>query len=181
MSNALPPGIQDRRSAILGWILFLGFFILLANILLLPRTALDERQGLRLFHDSLGVVVIVLAAVKLAWMARGPRPSPPPGLPDNSFGLNRAILAALFTVFVITGLLGFVFAFGEHDRPIVLFGIPIPQLLPEGDTLRKPGGYLHSALSFYYMMLASIWVAYGVWQHLRYRVGLARLFPGSRV
>jgi hypothetical protein len=30
-------------------------------------------------------------------------------------------------------------------------------------------------------MLFCIWLAFGFYQHLRYRAGLARLWPGSRV
>ena len=62
MTDASTPGVQDRRATIFGWIIFVGFFVLLWNILQLPRTALDARQGLRIFHDSLGLVVMVLAA-----------------------------------------------------------------------------------------------------------------------
>jgi len=111
----------------------------------------------------------------------GSAPRPPAGLPENSFAFNRALLAAIYLTFAAIGFIGFLFAFGEWDRPVILFGVEIPQLIGEGDAVRKPFGYLHSALGFYYMMLATIWLAYGVFQHLRYRVGLARLLPGIRV
>jgi hypothetical protein len=42
-------------------------------------------------------------------------------------------------------------------------------------------GYLHSALSFYYLMLFAAWFVVGVYQHFRYRTGLLRLLPGPRV
>ena len=181
MTGELLPGTQSRRAAVFGWIIFIGFFVLLWNILQLPRTALDARQGLRIFHDSLGLIVMVLAVVQLARMLLGPRLSPPAGLPENSFGFNRALLAAIYLTLFATGAIGFLFAFGEWNRPVILFGAELPQLVAEGDSVRKPFGYLHSALSFYYMMLAAIWLAYGFYQHLRYKVGMSRLFPGSRV
>lgn len=181
MTEQLAPGKQDTGSAVFGWIFFIGFFVLFFNIIELPRTALDQRGPLRVFHDSLGVVIMILAIVRLVWMARVPAPSPPTGLPEASFAFNRALLVAFYLVFAVTGLLGFVFAWGEFHRPVILFGIELPQLLPEGDTFRKPGGYFHSALGFYYLMLGSIWLAYGIYQHLRYKSGITRLFPGTSV
>jgi hypothetical protein len=47
--------------------------------------------------------------------------------------------------------------------------------------LRQSAGYLHSALSFYYLMLFTVWFVVGIYQHLRYRAGLLRLLPGSRI
>ncbi|MDQ1303234.1 MAG: Ni hydr protein, partial [Pseudomonadota bacterium] len=91
MSNELAPGIQDRRSTIMGYILALLFLALFINTINLPRTALDQRATLRLFHDSLGLIVLLLAAVRLYWYHRDPAPQPPPGLPAGSFAFNRTI------------------------------------------------------------------------------------------
>ena len=72
MSNELAPGIQDRRSTIMGYILALLFLALFINTINLPRTALDQRATLRLFHDSLGLIVLLLAAVRLYWYHSDP-------------------------------------------------------------------------------------------------------------
>ena len=160
MTEQVAPGRQDLPATIFGWVMFIGFFVLFINILELPRTALDERGPLRVFHDSLGVIISLLAIFRLIWMARSPSPTPPEGLPEASFAFNRALLVAFYLVFAVTGVLGFLFAWGEFHRPVILFGLQLPQLLPEGDTWRMPGGYFHSALGFYYMMLGSIWLAF---------------------
>ena len=69
----------------------------------------------------------------------------------------------------------------EFDREVVLFGITLPQVIADGDGVRKPFGYLHSALSFYYLFLLAVWIVFGLYQQIRYRTGVLRLFPGSRV
>jgi cytochrome b561 len=173
-------GAQGRRDALMGWALALVFVVLLVNILMLPRTALDQRATLRLVHDSLGLVLAVLAAIRLWWFVRDPAPRPPPGLPAASFAFNRAILVALCLVFAVTGAIGFFYAWGE-GRDVVLFGVELPALVQKSETVRIPMGYLHSTLGFYYIMLFCIWLAFGLYQHLRYRTGLLRLLPGSRV
>lgn len=180
MNTFTAAGMQDRRSAIMGCALAVLFAVLLVNILMLPRTALDQRYTLRLVHDSLGLVVAVLAAIRLWWFVRDPSPAPPPGLPESSFAFNRTILVFLCLVFAITGFIGFIYAWGE-GRDVVLFGFTLPRLVARSETVRIPMGYMHSVLGFYYIMLFCIWLAYGVYQHLRYGVGLRRLLPGRRV
>ena len=180
-TQSLPAGQQDRVATVLGWLIFVSFFILFININNLPRTPIDQREPLRIMHDSLGLLVIILSAVRLYWFRKGPPAAPPEGLPAGSFAFNRAILVALLLTFIFAGLIGYLFAWGETDRVPTILGIGLPQLLPEGDAVRKPMGYLHSALGFYYLMLVCIWLAFGIFQHLRYKCGLRRLLPGSHV
>ncbi len=181
MSEVLLPGRQHRDEAIFGWVMAIAFLILLYNIVSLPRLPLDERAGMRAFHDTFGLIFIVLTIWRLSWMARRPAPRPPDGLPVNSFGFNRALLVALYLTFVITGAVGLIYGWGEFDREVVMFGLTIASPFGESDSVRKTFGYLHSSLGFYYLMLVGVWLVFGVYQHLRYRCGLLRLFPGARV
>ncbi len=176
----LAPGTQDRRTTQLGWAMVLIFGALFWNIIQMPRTALDQRDFLHALHYTLGFAVLVMALLRLAWWRRAPSPKPPPGLPEASFAFNRAILLALVLTFGVTGLMGFLYAWGDGHQ-VSLFGVDLPQILSRSEPLRMSMGYMHSALSFYYLMLFTVWIAFGVYQHLRYRVGLLRLLPGSRV
>ena len=98
MSEQLAPGTQDRVGTILGWAIFITFFVLFFNIINLPRTPLGEREGMQLWHDSLGWVVGVLCLIRLYWFAKGPKPTPPEGMPADSFAYSRAILFMLVLV-----------------------------------------------------------------------------------
>ncbi len=181
MSSSPAAGRQGSTDTILGWIMAIAFAVLLYNIISLPRTALDQREGLRVFHDSLGLLVSLFAAWCLIRKARGPALLPPPGLPAGSFGFNRALLAALYVTFAVSGVVGLIYGFGEFHREVNFFGWQVPALIPDSDAVRKAFGYLHSSLGFYYLFLIGIWLVFGIYQHLRYRVGLLRLLPGSRV
>lgn len=178
---SLQAGRQSTVGAVLGGLLFITFAVLFWNILQVPRTALDERETMRMVHDSVGLLVMLLAAASIYCFCKYPRPSPPQGLPENSFSYNRLILIFIYLTFVVTGFIGFAYAWGEFDREIVLFGWQVPQLVADDDGVRKTYGYLHSALGFYYLFLFGIWIVYGIYQQLRYRAGWRRLFPGSRV
>jgi cytochrome b561 len=180
MSNTTEAGIQPPALTILGWVLAVSFAALFYNIVEMPRTALELREPLRQFHFSLGLVVSVLALWRLIWWFTGPKLTGPEGLPPASFAFHRSILFALLVVFVVETVIGFIYAWGIGDA-VSLFGIHLPAFLAKSEALRMAYGYFHSSLGFYYMMLLSIWLAYGVYQHWRYKSGLKRLFPGASV
>jgi cytochrome b561 len=180
MTEQLAPGTQDRTATILGWAIFVTFFVLFFNIINLPRTPLGQREGMQLWHDSLGVVVGLLCWWRVFWFIKGPKPQPPEGMPENSFAFSRAILFVLIFVFAIEFLIGMMYAWGE-GRAINMFGWKFPQLMETSEGLRVSTGYPHSALAFYYLMLFCLWFALGAWQNFKYKSGWRRLFPGEKV
>ncbi len=180
MAENLEPGMQPLRTTVLGWLLAISFCVLFWNIVEMPRTALDQREPLRVFHFSLGLIVSALAVLRLVWWIRGPKLVTPSGLPSGSFAFHRSVLLALLLVFTVETIIGFVYAWGIGDE-VVLFGFHLPAFLPKSESLRMAYGYFHSALGFYYMMLISIWFAFGFYQHWRYKCGLLRLLPGARI
>ena len=70
MSEQLAPGQQDKVATYLGWAIFITFFILFFNIINLPRTPLGQREGMQLWHDSLGWIVGALCWIRLYWFAK---------------------------------------------------------------------------------------------------------------
>lgn len=180
MNQPAAPGIQDRTATILGWAIFIAFFVMFINIFNLPRTPLGQREGMQLWHDSVGLIVGLLCWFRIYWFARGPKPQPPEGLPEDSFAFNRTVLFVLILVFAVEFLIGIFYAWGE-GRQISMFGFHFPQLLPTTESLRRSAGYPHSALAFYYLMLFCLWFALGLWQNKKYKTGWRRLFPGEAV
>lgn len=180
MSDQPAPGTQDRTATLLGWAIFITFFVLFFNIINLPRTPLGQREGMQLWHDSLGWIVGFLCWVRIFWFIKGPRPRPPEGMPENSFAFSRTILFVLILVFALEFLIGIFYAWGE-GRQVNFFGLVFPQLVETSEGLRISTGYPHSALAFYYLMLFSIWLALGIWQNVKYKAGWRRMFPGVKV
>jgi len=180
MIASLIPGRQDRFATVLGWAIFISFFVLFFNIINLPRTPLGQREGMQLWHDSLGWIVGVLAWVRLYWFVAGPKPMPPPGMPEDSFAFSRAILFVLILVFAVESVIGIFYAWGE-GRQVHFFAAYFPQLVKTTEELRISTGYPHSALAFYYLMLFALWFAVGIMQNIKYKSGWRRLFPGEQV
>ncbi len=180
MIASLAPGRQDRVATVLGWAIFISFFVLFFNIINLPRTPLGQREGMELWHDSLGWIVGVLCWARLYWFVAGPKPPPPAGMPEDTFAFSRSILFVLILVFAVESLIGIFYAWGE-GRQVHLFMTYFPQLLGTSEGLRMSTGYPHSALAFYYLMLFALWFAVGIWQNIKYKAGWRRLFPGEQV
>jgi cytochrome b561 len=183
MTETLAAGRQDSVGTVLGALIFAIFTYLFYDTVMIPETPLEPaaaRAVLRAFHYTLGLSVWALVAVRLYWWWRGPRPSPPAGLPPAAFAFSRAILLTLLLTFFVTGLMGVVYAYAD-GHPVSLYGFRLPTLIPESDALRAFGGYFHSALGFYYLGLVALWVLTGLYQHARYRAGILRLLPGPRV
>lgn len=183
MSEPLAAGRQDSFSTLLGVLIFVVFSYLFYDTIMIPETPLDPpdaRLILRAFHYTFGLSVWSLVAIRLYWWWRGPRPSSPPGLPPAAFAFSRAILFALLLTFFVTAIIGAMYAYAD-GQPVSFYGIHLPAVVPESYSVRVFSGYFHSAFGFYYLGLVALWLLVGVYQHVRYRAGLLRLLPGSRV
>ncbi|MEO7385511.1 MAG: cytochrome b/b6 domain-containing protein [Gammaproteobacteria bacterium] len=183
MSEPLRAGRQDNFATLLGVLIFAIFSYLFYDTVAIPTTPLDPpdaRLVLRAFHYTLGISVWALVAVRLYWWWRAPRPAPPAGLPPPAFAFSRAILLALYLTFFVTAMIGAVYAYAD-GQPVSFYGVHLPTLIQESYALRAFGGYFHSAFGFYYLGVAALWVLVGLYHHVRYRAGLLRLLPGSRV
>lgn len=183
MTEQLAAGRQDSVATLLGALIFAIFTYLFYDTVAIPQTPLeplDARLVLRAFHYTLGLSVWALVVVRLYWWWRGPRPSPPAGLPPAAFAFSRSIMLALMLTFFVTGMMGVIYAYSD-GQPVSLYGFRLPTVIPESDALRAFGGYFHSALGFYYLGLVGLWLLTGLYQHVRYKAGLLRLLPGSRV
>ena len=183
MTNSLQPGRQDSLATLLGALIFAVFTYLFYDTVMIPQSPLDPpdaRLVLRAFHYTLGLSVWALVVARLYWWWRGPRLAAPAGLPAAAFAFSRAILLALLLTFFVTGMVGVLYAFAD-GQPVSLYGLHLPKLIPESYPLRAFGGYFHSAFGFYYLGLVALWLLVGLYQHVRYRAGLLRLLPGSRI
>ena len=173
-------GRQDARATLLGWAMSIAFAALFVVIVTVPRTPIDERDLLHALHSTLGLTVMVLVIWRFIHARKQGPLLPPPGMPASAFGFSRMILGALFATFAVTSVIGFAYAWGSGQH-VVLFGLTLPQIIPESAAIRIAAGYFHSVLGFFYMGVIGLWLLVGVIHHLRYRSGLLRLFPGARV
>ena len=137
-----------------------------------------ERAELRENHISIGVTIAILLIARLILWWRS-RPTPKPAnLPANAQGLAVTCILALYLTLLGFSITGPLQAWSEGFT-VALWGIPLPALAPRSYALNAFAGYLHSVFAFFIWPLALLILVLGIYQTLRYKTRLLRLFPGS--
>jgi cytochrome b561 len=129
-------------------------------------------------HFTIGVVVIAVAIVRLAWRVMHPEPPPEAGIPPWQRTSARIVHWLLYLLLFVVPILGWVNA-SYRGMPVVMFGLELPKLL----ATRAPGwgwtGDTHVWLAQYAMLgLVGLHVAAALYHYFirRDRV-LQRMLP----
>jgi len=131
-------------------------------------------------HFSLGVTILVVAVVRLAWRATHGEPKPLDGIPPWQVQSARVLHWLLYILLFALPILGWINA-SWRGMPVTLFGLGLPKLM----ATRIPGwgwtGDLHALLANYALLvLVGLHVAAGLYHYVirRDRV-LQRMLPGG--
>jgi cytochrome b561 len=131
-------------------------------------------------HFTLGIVILAVAVVRLAWRFTHGEPEPEDGVPPWQTTSARIVHWLLYLLLFVLPLLGWINA-SWRGMPIVMFGRELPQLV----ATRAPGwgwtGDVHSLLANYLLLaLVGLHVLAGLYHYFirRDRV-LQRMLPHS--
>jgi cytochrome b561 len=133
-------------SLALHWVIVLG---------IIGQWALAEADVLTL-HQSLGMIILVLAAVRLAWRALNPVPGWPADMKPYEITLARVVHVAFYVLLFAIPLSGWALASVE-DEPLRFFGwFDLPRIVVGSeDTLEE----VHEVLFNVLVALAVLHVA----------------------
>lgn len=131
-------------------------------------------------HLSVGVLILVVAVIRLAWRATHAEPPPHDGLPPWQVQSARVMHWLLYALLFVLPVLGWINA-SWRGFPVVMFGLELPKLVAR----RAPGfrwtGDVHGLLANYLMLaLVGLHVAAALYHYFvrRDRV-LQRMLPGA--
>jgi cytochrome b561 len=131
-------------------------------------------------HFTLGIVILAVAIVRLAWRATHGEPEPEAGLPPWQTATARVVHWLLYALLFVLPVLGWINA-SWRGMPIVMFGLELPHLV----ATRAPGwawtGDVHVLLSEYGLLtLVGLHVAAALYHYFIRRDGvLQRMVPYS--
>jgi cytochrome b561 len=131
-------------------------------------------------HFSFGIIILLVAIVRLAWRATHGEPAPEDSVPPWQTASARVLHWLLYLLLFVIPILGWMNA-SWRGMPIVMFGLELPKLLPT----RAPGfgwtGDVHMLLAYYGMLtLIGLHVAAGLYHYFWRRDGvLQRMLPGA--
>ena len=131
-------------------------------------------------HFTIGVVIIVVALVRLAWRVTHGEPKPLDGVPPWQMQSARVVHWLLYLLLFVVPFLGWMNA-SWRGMPVVMFGLELPKLL----ATRAPGwawtGDVHSLLAEYGILtLVGLHVLAALYHYFIRRDGvLQRMLPGG--
>ncbi|TSD85480.1 cytochrome b [Mycobacterium sp. KBS0706] len=132
-------------------------------------------------HLSFGVVVLIVALVRLAWRVIRPAPALPADLPDWQRLGSHALQVLLYVLLIALPILGWLWA-GERGWPVSLFGFAaLPDLASRGSSFGRLAGDLHGLLSNVLLVLVGVHVLGALYHAVVRRDGvMQRMLPAPR-
>jgi len=115
------------------------------------------RRDLFNWHKSVGVIAILLLAVRLAVRLRSALPPLPSSLQEWEASLAHWGHRGLYALMIATPLVGWADS-NLHDRPVKLFGLALPKLFPTVEGVGGVPGYIHTVLAYTLLGLVALHV-----------------------
>jgi cytochrome b561 len=171
--SAVAIGLHWAIAALLAANIFLGFFH--------DAWGRSASSWLMFFHKSIGIAVLALTVVRLAWRLFR-RPPPLDGSLERwEANLARLVHAAFYVLLLALPLSGWMFS-SSWGRPNPFFGLvempPLP--VAASDGARTLFGELHEILGFVTIALILLHVGGALKHHLQgHRHLIARMAPAA--
>jgi cytochrome b561 len=184
-------GVTARRYAavaiLLHWTSALGVLALIGMGLLMTRAGLAPMHRFPLYqwHKSIGITVLALTALRLAWRLFHPPPPHPPGLPVHERRAAGAAHGLLYGLLVGLPLTGWaVVSLSPFNIPTVLYGLvpwphlPLAALVPDPSAAEGILEWVHAGGAWLLTVLLALHVGAALRLHLVLRDDvLRRMLP----
>jgi cytochrome b561 len=131
-------------------------------------------------HFSIGMVILMVAVVRLVWRLIHGEPELDAGLPPWQRQTARVVHWALYALLFVIPVLGWINA-SWRGFPIVMFGFEFPKLIETRAAGWSWTGDVHGLLANYLMLgLVGLHVAAGLYHYFVRRDSvLQRMLPGT--
>lgn len=173
----------STTSRVFHWLGALVVFVLVPVGVVMTQEGLPRglQNGLFILHKNLGVVALVLIALRLAWCAVRPAPAAPVDIPPwqkTASRVTHGLLYALLAIMPVTGYLR-VRAGGFPIESLDALGAPL--LVPVSDRLETLAQPVHYYGGLALMGLVALHVAAALQHALIRRDGvMRRMWPPIR-
>lgn len=162
-------GLLSR--AIHGIMLMLIFGMLGVGIYMTDLDKTDElRKQLFVIHISTGILVLVLAMVRIIWLRVSPAPRLPAMLDNWEKMLTTVVKSLMYLLMLLIPLAGILIV-NTKGNPVNFYGLlELPMLVAENEGLHELMEEVHEVLAFGLLFLVLLHVA-GALKHRFYDMG----------
>ncbi|NJM34804.1 MAG: cytochrome b [Rhodomicrobium sp.] len=167
--NARLAGVESYSgfAKLLHWIVALCVLIMIPAGLAMNRVDPGTLQnGLYTLHRSLGMLVLVLMIVRLAYRLLHGVPAPEPTLTAWQRVSSHLVHLSLYVLIIVQGIIGWV-ATSAFGAAISFFGLfTVPALVAKDQELSKPLFFAHDVLGFIIAGLVLLHIAAALYHFL---------------
>lgn len=143
-----------------------------------PRGS-DIREALKTWHYMLGLSVLALVWLRIAFRAWGPTPRIEPASPGWQMLMAKTMHLALYILMIGQPLLGWLILSAEGDA-IPYFGLQLPALIAENKGLAETLEEIHETSGTVGYFLIGLHAAAALYHHFIMRDNtLRRMLPGK--
>ncbi len=137
------------------------------------------QDALYVIHESIGVTILCLMLLRLAWRLGHGAPAPAAELSPLEVAASRAVHALLYLVLLAMPISGYLLVVAG-DYPLSYFGLfNVPRLVGKDEPLSKFAENAHLTLQWVVYALVALHVAAALHHHfLRRNTVLRRMLPG---
>lgn len=132
-------------------------------------------------HKSIGLTVMLLVLVRLAWRSRHPAPPFPASMPVSQRFWARLTHWALYGLLIAQPMIGFLHS-NAANFPVVFWGlVPLPAMIGQSETLAGILISIHVAIGFAITFLLVLHISAALYHHFIKRDDvLLRMLPQTR-
>jgi cytochrome b561 len=155
--------------------------LIVANLLLglsmVPLPISPRKLQWYLWHKSIGVTILLLTSLRLAWRAMRPHPAPVP-MPAWQRRAAAASHALLYLLLFLIPLSGWIYSSATGVQVVYLGAIPLPNLVGKDKALGDALRIVHLTLNSLLFAVVCIHVAAALRHHFLDRdATLERMLP----
>ena len=134
-----------------------------------------------IWHKSTGILLLMLAILRMGWRFANPPPRPPDGLPGWERGAGVAVHAALYVLMVAIPVSGWVINSAANIPLNVFWLFPLPDITPPSKSLADLAARVHLSLLVALTVVLCLHVGAALRHHfMRRNDVLVRMLPGER-
>jgi cytochrome b561 len=142
--------------------IFIGLFI--GAYIMMDMPSSDSKFFIYAMHKSFGVLVLILAAMRLIWKLFSIAPHPATGTPNWQVFLAKLAHFGLYILMFAMPMSGYVMSTaGGH--PVKLFGLDLPALIAHNPEIAKLARNGHTWISYAILALVSIHIIGALYHH----------------
>lgn len=132
------------------------------------------KLDLFVWHKSIGVTVLLLAVLRLAWRLGNPPPAPPAGTPRWEQRLAAAAHAVLYVLIFAVPVSGWWVSDASRVPFKAFFAVPMPDFIATDRDLQEAAAEVHEALTLVLLVVVVLHIAAAFRHHFLLRDDVLR-------